>query len=169
MTRNQWSGLGLIATLVSAQPAAAQFDLAGTSWEVVERSYERGDSSWVNRSPEPGLYVFTERHYSIQEIRESGPRAVFDDSTTDMERLSAFEVFHAHGGSYEVVDDRLLLTITIAKGPNTMSGGVAAYDLRWRGQLLEVIRVSAAEDETRVTTLRRLVRSRPGFLGSASS
>lgn len=156
MTRIHRLALCLIATLASALPADAQFDLSGTTWEVVERSYERGDSSWVNRSPEPGFYVFTERHYSIQEIRESGPRADFDDSTTDMERLSAFEVFHAHGGSYEVIGNRLLVTITIAKGPNTMNGGVATYDLRWRGQLLEVSRVSAAEDETRVTTLRRL-------------
>lgn len=156
MTRIRWSTLGLIVALASAQSADAQFDLTGTSWEVVERSYERGDSSWVNRSPAPGLYVFTERHYSIQEIRESGPRAPFDDSTTDMERLRAFEVFHSHGGSYQVVDSRLVLTITIAKGPNTMRGGTATYDLRWRGQLLEVIRESAAEDETRVTTLRLL-------------
>ena len=40
--------------------------MAGTVWEVVERSYERGDSSWVNGTPEPGLYVFTEQHYSVQ-------------------------------------------------------------------------------------------------------
>ena len=156
MTKTHRFALVLISTLASAQPAWAQFDLAGTSWEVVERAYQRGDSAWVNRSPEPGLYVFTQRHYSIQEIRESGPRPVFDEATTDIERLRAFEVFHAHGGSYEIAGDRLVLTITIAKGPNTMRGGLATYDLRWRGELLEVIRESAAEKETRVTTLRRL-------------
>ena len=158
MTTTHRFTLGLIGALACAHPVAAQFDLAGTSWEVVERSFERGDSSWVNRSPEPGLYLFNERHYSIQEIRESGPRANFDESTTDMERLAAFDVFHAHGGSYEVVGDRLVVTITVAKGPNTMNGGVATYDLRWRGELLEVIRASAAENETRVTTLRRVDR-----------
>ena len=158
MTRIRWAVLGAtsMAMAAFAEPAHAQFDLAGTAWEVVGRSYERGDSSWVNRSPEPGLYVFTDRHYSVQEIRESGPRPPFDDSTTDDERLRAFEVFHAHGGTYEVVGDRLLMTITIAKGPNTMDGAITTYDLRWRGELLEVIRTSAAEGETRVTMLRRM-------------
>ncbi len=145
-----------IAIGATAEGAHAQFDLAGTAWEVVERSYQRGDSSWVNRSPEAGLYVFTGRHYSVQEIRESGPRARFDSATTDDERLRAFDVFHAHGGTYEVVGDQLLVTITIAKGPNTMGGVTAAYDLRWNGERLEVGRTSAAENETRVTTLRRV-------------
>ena len=145
-----------LAIVALARPAHAQFELAGTAWEVVERSYQRDDSSWVNRSPEPGIYLFTERHYSVQEIRESGPRAHFDDATTDAERLRAFDVFHAHGGTYEVVGAQLLVTITIAKGPNTMGGAAASYDLIRRGELLDVIRTSAAENETRVTTLRRV-------------
>jgi hypothetical protein len=149
-------GIGSLALGARTTPAHAQFELTGTAWEVVERSYARGDSSWVNSTPQPGRYLFTERHYSVQEIRESGPRASFDDETTDAERLRAFDVFHAHGGTYEVSGDRLLLTISIAKGPNTMDGGVATYGLRWRGVLLEVIRTSEQEDETRVTTLRRL-------------
>ena len=154
----RWAVLGAasMAMAALAKPAHAQFNLAGTAWEVVERAYERGDSSWVNQSPEPGLYVFTDRHYSVQEIRESGPRAPFDDSTTDEERLRAFDVFHAHGGAYEVVGDRLLMSISIAKGPNTMDSAITTYDLRWKGELLEVVRASAAEDETRVTTLRRM-------------
>jgi hypothetical protein len=154
-TRNRLAVL-LSGTIACVQPASAQFQLAGTAWEVVERSYERGDSTWVNRSPEPGLYVFTESHYTVQEIRESGRRPIFEEATTDEERLRAFEVFHAHGGTYTVSGDRLVVTITIAKGPNTMDGGTATYGLKWRGELLEIVRTSAAEQETRVTTLRRL-------------
>ena len=145
-----------LSAMASAGPVFAQFELAGTSWAVVERSYERVDSAWVNRDPEPGLYVFTDHHYSVQEIRESGPRPNFGASTTDEERLRAFEVFHAHGGTYDVEGDQIFMTITIAKGPNTMNGVVSAYDLRWRGELLEMIRTSEAENETRVTTLRQL-------------
>jgi len=158
MTRMHWAILAAVALTLGAtdRPLHAQFDLAGTAWEVVERSYQRGDSSWVNRSPEPGMYVFTGRHYSVQEIRESGPRAPFDDATTDAERLRAFDVFHAHGGTYEVIGDQLVVTITIAKGPNTMGRVTAAYDLRWDGEMLAVARTSAAENETRVTTLRRV-------------
>ena len=70
-----------------------------------------------------GLYVFTESHYSVQEIRDSGPRPIFTADTTDPERLAAFDVSHAHGGSYEITGDRLLVQIWIAKGPNTMVAG----------------------------------------------
>lgn len=141
---------------LASVPVDAQFELAGTAWEVVERSYVRGDSSWVNREPQPGLYLFGQEHYSVQEIRESGPRPVFDETTTDAERLRAFDVFHAHTGTYEVVGSTLVVGITLAKGPNTMQGQGARYELRWRDDLLEVIRRSAAEREVRVTVLRRV-------------
>ena len=128
--------------------------LIGT-WQVVERGYQRGDSAWTET--EPGLYMFSEGYYAIQEIREAhGPRALFNETTTDAERLSAFDVFHAHSGSYRVDGDRLLVTPTLAKGPNTMAGSAAEYLLEWEADRLRVIRASAAEDERRVTVLRRL-------------
>jgi hypothetical protein len=125
------------------------------AWEVIERSYQRGDSSWVNRRPEVGRYVFTERYYGVQEIRESGPRPDFTDTTTEMERLAAFDVFHAHGGPYEVVGDRLIIRIDVAKSPNTMSGEATyEYRLNFEGDRVRVIR--EVSNKTRVTTLRRL-------------
>jgi hypothetical protein len=138
------------------QPTVANQRNALTgAWEVVERSYERGDSSWVNRDPEVGRYVFTERYYGVQEIRESGPRPLFTETTTELERLAAFDVFHAHGGPYEVIDDRLRIKIAIAKSPNTMSGEATfEYRLEFAGDRVRVIR--EVSDETRVTTLRRL-------------
>ncbi len=125
------------------------------AWEVIERSYQRGDLSWVNRNPEVERYVFTERYYGVQEIRESGPRPDFTDTTTELERLAAFDVFHAHGGPYEVVGDRLVIRIDIAKSPNTMSGEATyEYRLEFAEDRVRVIR--EVSDETRVTTLRRL-------------
>lgn len=156
MTGRGLAAMGLmLAVMLGWNHPPPATDLTG-AWEVVERSYERGDSSWVNRSPEPGLYVFTDRYYSVQEIRESGPRAPFTDTTTDMERLAAFDVFHAHGGTYEVVGDRLRVTITIAKGPNTMDGGTYEYGLEREGALLRVIRVAPGGTEVRITVLRRV-------------
>ncbi|MBW2233750.1 MAG: hypothetical protein JRH17_25510, partial [Deltaproteobacteria bacterium] len=89
--------------------------------------YERGDSSWVNRDPEVGRYVFTERYYGVQEIRESGPRPIFTEATT----------------------------VAIAKSPNTMSGEATyEYRLEFSDDRVRVIR--EVSDETRITTLRRL-------------
>lgn len=68
-------------------------------WEVVGRSYTTPDTSWTNSAPEPGQYFFGERHFSVQEIRESGPREPFAAETTDEERLAAFDAFHAYSGT----------------------------------------------------------------------
>lgn len=128
--------------------------LAG-AWEVVERSYVRGDSSWAER--EPGPYLFTGGHYAVQEIREAGgPRAPFTPATDAAERLAAYEVFHAHAGRYAIDGDRLLVTPTVAKGPNTMLGDTYAYELTVEGDRMRAVRVSAAEDERRETVLRRV-------------
>lgn len=149
----------LLTTLVLVLPTTAQssdeFDLRG-AWEVVERAYEREDSTWTNANPEPGFYLFTATRYGVQEIRESGPRRVFDDGTTDVERLRAFEVFHAHGGSYEIVGSSLRIRALIAKGPNTMDGQVYEYGLAWRGSDLIVVRTGSFPRETRTTRLRRI-------------
>ena len=125
-------------------------------WEVIERSYQRGDSTWVVNDPEPGLYLFSKTHYGVQEIRESGPRPLFTDQTTAAERLAAFEVYHGHTGIYRLEGSTLWITPSLAKGPNTMDGGTSSYRIEWEGELLRVIRDAPAEAEVRETTLRRV-------------
>jgi hypothetical protein len=124
-------------------------------WRVAERSFSRPDSSWINSDPEPGLYLFGEGYFSVQEIRESGRRALFDESTTALERLAAFDVFHAHSGTYEVTDSSLTIVPTLAKSPNSMDGSRYSYALEIRGDRLTITRVSG-DGETRVTTLTRV-------------
>ena len=143
-------------TANAQQPIAPDAPTALTgAWEVIERSYTRGDSAWVTRNPEVGRYLFTERYYGVQEIRESGPRPVFTETTSELERLAAFDVFHAHGGPYEVVGDRLIIKIDIAKSPNTMSGDATyEYRLEFAGDRVRLIR--EVSNETRVTTLGSL-------------
>jgi len=149
-----WLAL-LVGGLLSVPPASAQNTLVG-AWQVVSRSYVRGDSAWTESPVQEGLYIFTESHYAMQEIRESGPRPVFTDDTSDSERLAAFEVFHAHGGTYEILGNRLIVHISIAKGPNTMAGISSEYALEWDGQEVLVIRDAPAEQEVRTTRIRRI-------------
>jgi hypothetical protein len=124
-------------------------------WRVAERSYSRPDSSWTNSDPEPGLYIFGERYFSVQEIRESGPRVLFGESTTELERLAAFDVFHAHSGTYEITDSTLTIVPTLAKSPNSMDGSTYSYALELSGDRLTITRVSG-DGETRVTILTRV-------------
>ena len=140
-------GLGLSGA--SGPRTVAPTVLTGAR-KVVERSYQCGDSSWVNRSPEVGRYVFTERYYGVQEIREPGPRPDFTDTTTELQRLTAFDVPHAHGGPYEIVGERLVITIDIAKSPNTMSGEAPfEYQLEFSGDQVRVVRAVQGENVLR--------------------
>ena len=144
--------LGVVAGLARGEQAAA---LTGV-WAVQERSYARGDSSWTESKPQPGLYFFGNRHYAVQEIRESGSRPLFDETTSDLDRLAAFDVFHAHAGRYELSDWVITIIPTLAKRPNTMDGRVHSYAYELAGETLTITRVSPAEGERRVTRLRRV-------------
>ena len=123
-------------------------------WHVVERSFTSPDTSWTVSDPQPGQYFFGETHFSVQEIRESGPRALFAEHTTGLERLAAFDVFHAHAGTYEVTDSTLTIVPTLAKSPNSMDGRGYSYDYGIDGNRLTI--TGRSGDETRVTTLVRV-------------
>ncbi len=123
-------------------------------WHVVERSFTTPDTSWTVSDPQPGQYFFGATHFSVQEIRESGPRALFGEHATDRERLAAFDVFHAHSGTYEVSGSTLTIRPTLAKSPTSMDGRSYSYDYAIDGNRLTMTRRSG--EETRVTTLVRV-------------
>jgi len=126
------------------------------AWRVIERSYVRGDSSWTEADPAPGLYLFGRSYYGVQEIRESGRRALFDEATTDLERLAAFDVFHAHAGRYETTDTTLTIVPEVAKSPNSMDGRATTYVYALEGDRLTITRRAPVERELRTTVLVRL-------------
>lgn len=125
-------------------------------WRVVERSFTSNGSTRHEASPQPGLYIFAKRYFSVQEIRESGPRDLFTAETSDSARLAAFDVFHAHSGTYKATDSALTITPTIAKSPNSMDGSSYTYSISVSGDTLRIKRVSGDGAETRVTTLVRV-------------
>ncbi|MFQ5705443.1 MAG: hypothetical protein ACE5HT_15675 [Gemmatimonadales bacterium] len=125
-------------------------------WQVVERSFTRNGSTRIETNPQPGLYIFAERYFSVQEIRESGPRELFTAETSDPVRLAAFDVFHAHSGTYDATDSTLTIVPTLAKSPNSMDGSSYTYRLSYAGDSLKIKRVSEDGRETRVTTLVRI-------------
>ena len=125
-------------------------------WRVVERSFATAGSSRVETHPQPGQYIFAQRYFSVQEIRESGPRELLTAETSDSARLAAFDVFHAHSGTYETTDSTLTITPTLAKSPNSMDGSSYSYCISVCGDSLRIKRVSGVRTQTRVTTLVRV-------------
>ena len=92
------------------------------AWKLVHSSLAGRDTTIINSSPQPGLVIFTERHYSLMYVEGSAPRVPFADPArpTDAERLRAYDTFVGHSGSYSVVDSIIQMHIVIAKHPSMM-------------------------------------------------
>lgn len=110
-----------ILTVVSAAWRAApaqDVDLQG-AWLVTNIT----DADGNEIEAQPGLYIFTETHYSIMFVRGTDERAQYAGSEpTDKESLGAYNTFVANSGRYQVAGDQLTLRAYVAKGPNYMAG-----------------------------------------------
>lgn len=96
--------------------------IAGT-WRIVEVTR---DSAGTRRTAVfPGLYVFTQRHYSITRIDSDKPRKDFPSNlrrTTETYQ-DIWGPFHAHAGTYEIQGERLRVVPQVAKNPASMKPG----------------------------------------------
>ena len=93
------------------------------AWLITETACSTAEGTVVNEGPQTGLYVFTERHFSLMLIPGAEARPLFSESRTDQERLAAYDNFIADAGTYDVSGDVLTTDNMIAKVPNAMDGG----------------------------------------------
>ncbi len=100
----------------TAQTAAQAEPGLDGAW-VVERivSPERA----VDEEPDPGLFLYTEGHYSHM-IGDSSRTELSDDPSA-AEQAAAFEGFVSNTGRYEVRGDSLILRPFVAKLPYRMN------------------------------------------------
>jgi Lipocalin-like domain len=117
-------GFVLFTAGVSAQSGGS---LKG-AWRVVEVTAADGK---VDASPQPGLYVFTDRHYSIQRVLTA--RAAYPEKPTDKDKVAAFDPFIANSGTYEVKGNVLMTKALVAKIPNVMTGPGGKSELKFEG------------------------------------
>ena len=117
------TSLVLMASLSSAQTPS----LKG-AWRVVEVT---GTDGTVNAKPEPGLYIFTDRHYSITRVTQ--PRSALPEKPSEKDQLAAFGPFAANAGTYEVKGTQLMTRPTVAKNPNVMTGKGGTFEVKLEG------------------------------------
>jgi hypothetical protein len=91
------------------------------AWKIVKTTTASDSNSVIDESPEMGLYVFTDRHFSNMLVMGDEPRKHFSDQRTDEERLTAYDAFIADAGFYEYTDSRITVHNLIAKVPNVMT------------------------------------------------
>jgi hypothetical protein len=121
----------LCTTIVSAQSSTKK-PIEGV-WRVTEIVVTGEDASNVP-NPQPGLIIFTQKHYSVMWVPGNQPRSLFiGQNPTNDEKIAAYDSFVANSGSYEVAEGILTLHPMVARSPNFMAGGVSKNQLRIEG------------------------------------
>ena len=100
----------------------AQGSVQGT-WKAVEESFTSSDTSWTNKNPLPGLFIFGKKHYSIMHATGDSPRKLAADerNRTDAETVAAYRSFWANSGTYKISDSTITTRTIVAKNPNRMA------------------------------------------------
>jgi hypothetical protein len=105
-------------------------------WRVAELT-RTGPNAGTNAHPQPGLYIFTARHYSIETVTSDGPRPELpEQGATDKQRSDAFgPPFTANAGTYEIKGNELIDTVIVAKNPNIMrTGALQTFTFKMEGK-----------------------------------
>ena len=152
------AALLVVATSGDARAQAAA-SLQGV-WRVTE-VVVTGANAETNTSPQPGLYLFTKKHYSLTTVNSTAPRKNFDaardpDKLTDAEKIARYEVwdeFSANAGTYEVSGNTVTARPVVAKNPAVM-GPAITREFRIEGNTLTLIRKSLAGQPASETTTR---------------
>jgi hypothetical protein len=116
-------------TLVSGAAVAARqsssASLVGV-WRVAEVTYT-GPNARKLTNPQPSMRIFTQRHYSFNDVTSDTPRGELPQAPTqptDKQLADAFGPFIGQAGTYEVRGNELTTRPVVAKNPNGMRGGV---------------------------------------------
>ena len=162
MTIKQAVVFALIACSLPQFSHAQGGSLEG-AWRVSEVVVTGANAS-TNRSPQPGLFLFTGRHYSIVTVNGTAPRketaaAANPAQLTDAEKLARYEAwrpFTANSGTYEVSATTLTTRPLVAKNPNAM-GTSTTWERKIEGNTLTLVLRSGANQpasEQRITLTR---------------
>lgn len=89
----------------------------------------------VNDRPQPSLYIFTRKHYSIVRVVAEKPREIVDPGKATAATLRATYVdgFIANAGTYRTSGSTLTIWPTVAKSPEVMRSGASLeyrYEIR---------------------------------------
>lgn len=102
------------------------------AWLISATSVTTPTGTSINEDPQPGLYIFTGRHFSNMLIPNPEGRLPFSADRTAEERLAAYENFIADAGTYEITDSTLTVENIIAKVPNVMPPHRSSSGLTYR-------------------------------------
>ena len=143
--------ISLVAAALSASLLSAQSrPFIQGAWRLVEITIS-GPNTSINSKPQPALYLFTARHYSIIRVTSANARPQFKDPTkvTEAEALAIWGPLQAQSGTYEITGENLNLLPTVAKNPQRMRAGMKAdvFTFALQGENLTLVQKFAGDGQ----------------------
>ena len=130
------------------------------AWRILEVTRDSAGIR-VTRA-HPGVYLFTQRHYSVTRIDSEKPRRDFPSELrrTTETYVDIWGPFAAHSGTYEVQGDRLTMRAVVAKNPAAMQPtNFNTHTWRVAGDTLWLQNVANSTGRVTDGTLVKLVRA----------
>jgi hypothetical protein len=106
----------------SSAEAPADPDPIHGAWRIIETSRPGPDGA-TNSTPQPGLMIAIDGHYSLVSVNGTAPRTVLAANAAVGERAANLQVMTAQAGPYEVAGDMLTTRPIVAKNPGVMDAG----------------------------------------------
>jgi hypothetical protein len=118
--------LTLVASTLSGQ---SQSPLQG-AWAVAEDTPARGPNAGKPMKQQPGIFVFTGRHYAVVRVLGETPRQVTrkDPANPTVAELQEENRMAAQGGTYEINGDTITYRRIAARSIANMAPGNSAVD-----------------------------------------
>lgn len=91
-------------------------------WKQVESKPASGEAS---KPGEPGLAIFTTRHYSLIESRGDRPAPELG-KMTDADKIKLFDTLLANAGTYEFDGTTLTRTVQVAKNQSVVGNSMSS-------------------------------------------
>jgi hypothetical protein len=147
----------VLGMLVAAISVTAHAQTKGKSpiegvWKVAEVQVIGGQNPRTISSPQPGLYIFTNGHYSIMTITGDKPRTAIPQGTagtpaTDADKIALYDhwaPFTANSGTYTIKGTTLTTKPLVAKNEGVMQGPGQTREFKIEGNTLWLIAQPAA-------------------------
>jgi hypothetical protein len=133
----------LCALLLTSDVAPAQqksTSLTG-AWQVTKVQMT-GPNARTITNPQPGLYLFTGKYFSLMMVMGDHPRPIHP-TLPEVPKASAQEILAVYGpyvantGTYEIQGDTLIMHPMVSKNPELMGGSVI-YSFQIQGNSLRL-------------------------------
>jgi len=117
------------------------------AWQVTKVQITGPDAHTVT-NPQPGLYLFTGKYFSIMMVTGDHPRPIHPTlpevpKATPQEILAVYGPYVANTGTYEINGGTLIMHPMVSKNPELMGGSVTySFEIRENSLTLKMVKMS---------------------------